>query len=273
MIGEILVGTGLVVLGVGGWIAFRRRRGSQSVTFTPEWETVLLQRFAAYEVMPENLREELKKRVVAFVREKRFEACGSLTEVTEEMKIVVAAQACVLLVGRTRERLYPRLHSILMYPGAFRDAGRRTFSLAFGEDETHEIRLGESWQTGSVILAWDSVLRGAANDDDGLNVVIHEFAHQLDQADGAADGVPKLDSGEDYMDWAPVMQREYAELVDDAERGRDSLLDPYGAENPAEFFAVATETFFEKPKQMRKYHRRLYDELMGYYGIDPAFWD
>lgn len=272
MIGEMLVGAGLVILGIGAWFALRRRCLSPAMAFTPEWEAILSRRFAAYEVMPGNLREELKKRVVRFVREKRFEACGSLPEITDEMRVVVAAQACVLLVGRPAQRLYPRLHSILMYPGAFRDAGRRTFSLALEEDQTREIRLGESWQTGSVILAWDSVLRGAANDDDGLNVVIHEFAHQLDQADGAADGVPRLDSGEDYMDWAPVMQREYEELVEDAEQGRDSLLDPYGAENPAEFFAVATETFFEKPKQMRKHHRQLYEELMGYYGIDPAAW-
>lgn len=272
MIGEILVGAGLVILGIGAWIALRRRRHSTALTFAPEWEAILSRRFAAYDGMPGDLREELRKRVVGFVREKRFEACGDLPEVTEEMKVVVAAQACVLLVGRPGERLYPGLHSILIYPGAFRDAGRRTFSLALGEDETREIRLGESWQTGSVILAWDSVLRGAANQEDGLNVVIHEFAHQLDQADGAADGVPRLDSGEDYMDWAPVMQREYEELVEDAERGRHSLLDPYGAENPAEFFAVATETFFEKPRQMWKHHRQLYDELMGYYGIDPAGW-
>jgi hypothetical protein len=123
-----------------------------------------------------------------------------------------------------------------------------------------------------VVLAWDSVLGGAKNMLDGHNVTLHEFAHQLDQEDGAGDGVPILEQRSAYVDWARVFRHEYEELVDKTDRGRKSVMDRYGATNPAEFFAVATETFFEKPKQLEAKHPELYDELRSYYGVDPGSW-
>ena len=241
--------------------------------FPENWTEILEKRFALYPHLPESLRERLHERLLGFVNRKRFEACGALKEVTEEMRVLVAAQACLLLIGRPKEKLYPRLKSILLYPGAFRDRGRRTFALDAGDGDERVIRLGESWESGSVILAWDSVKRGAANDHDGMNVVLHEFAHQLDQADGAGDGVPTLDAAGDYLDWEKIMRREYDALVEDANNPRARpLLDPYGAENPAEFFAVATETFFEMPEDLLEEHPELYGELKDYYGLDPVAW-
>ncbi len=242
-------------------------------TFPDEWHQLLDERFALYPHLPPPLREALQQRVIRFLAEKQFEACGSLESITTEMRVLIAAQACLLLVGRPRDPLYPRLHSILVYPGAFRDRGRRIFGMEDGDDTDREIRLGESWNTGSVILAWDSVKRGAASDDDGMNVVLHEFAHQLDQSDGSTDGVPSLGAAGEYVDWAEVMHREYDALVADANDPRARpLLDPYGAENPAEFVAVATETFFELPEDLREEHPELYRELRDYYGLDPAEW-
>ena len=132
--------------------------------------------------------------------------------------------------------------------------------------------LGESWTSGSVVLAWDSVLKGAANEDDGKNVVIHEFAHQLDQADGVGDGAPILKDRGEYQDWAKVFSKHYEQLVERTNKGRKTLLDNYGATNPAEFFAVATEAFFESRDRLKKKHPNLYSELKDYYQLDPAEW-
>ncbi len=131
-------------------------------------------------------------------------------------------------------------------------------------------RLGEAWGQGVVVLSWDDVRRGAADMRDGQNVVLHEFAHQLDQEDGAADGAPILPGRSRYVAWARVLGAEYEQLRRDASRGRPSVLDDYGATNPAEFFAVATECFFEKPGLLRRRHPELYEELRAYYRQDPA---
>jgi Mlc titration factor MtfA (ptsG expression regulator) len=129
--------------------------------------------------------------------------------------------------------------------------------------------LGQSWTRGNVILAWDAALGGGRDFHDGHNVVLHEFAHQLDQEDGSADGAPPLPSRGLYGPWARVLGAEYESL-----RGPGRhVLDEYGGTNPAEFFAVATEAFFEKPRQLRKKHPQLYEQLKAYYQQDPAQWD
>jgi Mlc titration factor MtfA (ptsG expression regulator) len=123
-----------------------------------------------------------------------------------------------------------------------------------------------------VILAWDSVLRGARDFSDGQNVVLHEFAHQLDNENGSADGAPLLANASSYRSWARALSEEFSELQDDTRHGRRSLMDHYGATNPAEFFAVATETFFERPRQMAQNHAELFSVLKDYYRIDPGDW-
>lgn len=276
MTGLLISLAGIFLLCLAWWLSRRRNRRRRELLASPfpeSWESILRKDLRLYRRMPSELREKLRRTLRVIAGEKHFEACGGLDEITDEMRVLIAAQAALLLIGLKRHDYYPRLRSILVYPTAFRDRGRRRFGLPDDEDEERDIRLGESWDSGSVVLAWDSVRRGAANADDGMNVVLHEFAHQLDQADGSTDGAPVLSERSEYRDWAAVLGRDYEELVEEAEDPRSNpLLDTYGAENPAEFFAVATETFFEKPRQLRRDHPELYRELSGYYGLDPVSW-
>lgn len=211
-------------------------------------------------------RDQLFSAMQIFLAKKKFEGCGGL-EITEDIRVTVAAQACMLLLGR-QTPVYPRLKTILIYPHTYRSGQKGLF----GSDNGAGARLGESWIYGVVVLAWDSVLGGARNIEDGQNVTFHEFAHQLDQEDGASDGAPILEHRSAYSAWAQVFRREYKQLVDKTRRGGKDVMDRYGATNPAEFFAVATETFFEKPRQLKSKHPELYEELQSYYHVDPVQW-
>lgn len=272
----------IAVVGGAGLMLLRRRPMQKSkrkeilaAPFPGKWTAIIAQRCKFYESLPPALQEKLLQHVQIFLAEKQFEACGELEEVTDEMRLVIAAEACLLLIGLKRHDYYRELRSVLVYPGAFHRGRQRLFSLPDEEDAdgAEPILLGESWSSGSVIIAWKSALKGALNEDDGENVVIHEFAHQLDQADGIADGAPILNSPAEYKDWARVLGDDYEKLVKATEAGKRKLIDSYGATNPAEFFAVATETFFEKPRRLRKKHEELYEELKQYYGLDPASWN
>ena len=199
--------------------------------------------------------------------EKNFEGCGGL-EVTDEIKVTIAAQACILLLHRETD-YYPGLYSILVYPSAFIAKGHLELAPGY-YGETKQVHLGESWRRGALILSWDDVLANAGDVHDGHNVVLHEFAHQLDTEDGHANGAPPLPHRSMYVAWARILGRDYAKLQRDAEEGRSTVLDQYGATNPAEFFAVATECFFEKPVQLKMKHAELYEELKLYFQQDPA---
>jgi Mlc titration factor MtfA (ptsG expression regulator) len=203
-----------------------------------------------------------------FVNEKAFEGCGGL-EVTGEMKRLVAAQACLLLAGRDPDRVYPGLRSILIYPHTYVTGGKGIFG---GQWDERSARLGESWQTGTVILSWHSVQGGAGNMFDGHNVTLHEFTHQLDQADGRADGAPEQDSPGMARTWASCFQKEYRDFMKQLEKGRRTVIDRYGATNGAEFFSTATEAFFEKPEQLHRERPELYEELQRYFRLNPKAW-
>ena len=164
-----------------------------------------------------------------------------------------------------------RLRSILIYPSTYL-VNEKAYSGNYVVEERRVARLGESWTSDQVVLAWEQVKRDTCNWRDGQNVVVHEFAHQLDQEDGFAEGVPILQRDSDYSIWAIVMTKEYQQLCNDVERGVKTVIDSYGATNPAEFFAVATETFFEKPHQLLKKHPALYQQLQRYYQLDPMQW-
>ena len=172
----------------------------------------------------------------------------------------------MLLLNR-KTKYYPKLSTIYVYPEVYiaQQSGA-------GETESGQERQGESWQNGPVVLAWNSVTGGAKNIQDGQNVVFHEFSHRLDQEDGSADGAPILESRSCYASWAKVLSREYEILQGKAKKRRRSVLRRYGATHPAEFFAVATEAFLEKAKQMKKKHPELYEELKSYYKLDPITW-
>lgn len=249
-----------------GWLhssqRARRREEIASVPLTDSERATLVRHVACFARLPEEVLSGLVPRMRVFLDEISFEACGGVTEVTEDMRLVVAAQACLLLVNSGYED-FGRLRSVLMYPGAYR---------ARDHDGSEDVRLGESWDRGSVVLGWEDVLGGAANDEDGHNLVLHEFAHQLDQAEVSADGVPKLKRAADYQAWAEAFGEAYDRHCEDVEAGRRTGLDPYGATNPAEFFAVATETFFEKPRRLQREYPDVYREMEVFYGLDPAKW-
>jgi len=266
-----LAGSAFLVLIVRGR---RRRRKAREARlarpFGPDEEAVLDRDFPRWRWIPADLKPRFAGFTRVLMEEKNYEPCGGLAEVTEEMKLVIAAQAALTILGKRDHGFFPRLHSILVYPGGFRDHGRRRFGI---DDERRGVLYGESWETGSVILSWDNVVAGGRNDDDGMNVVIHEFAHQIDQYNGVADGVPYLKRREDYVRWAAVMGRHYGDLVE-ASKNRDAepFLDPYGSTDPCEFFAVATEAFFEDPLDLEEEHPELYGELSRFYGLNPADW-
>lgn len=246
----------------------QRRADLRARPLPDEWVDDLERNLEIYRRLPEDLRQELRGHVQVFLDEKKFEGCGGL-EITDEIRVTVAGLACVLLLNR-KTRYYPHLTAILVYPAAYvvetREQDRGM------EAEATQVRLGESWEGGDLVLSWDDVLRSAADPKDGRNLVLHEFAHQLDQEDGRSDGVPPLGEDSLYDSWSEILSTEFFNLQRLAAKGRKDLLDAYGATNPAEFFAVATETFFERPLQMRRRHPELYDELSAYYRLDPASW-
>jgi Mlc titration factor MtfA (ptsG expression regulator) len=190
---------------------------------------------------------------------------------TDEMRVTIAAQACLLLLNRRRPDYFANLHQILVYPGAF--IVDRVQSDAAGVlQERRHVLSGESWSQGQVVLSWDDVVEGAEIVDDGRNVVIHEFAHQLDQQNGPANGAPRLVHRAWRRRWASVLGAEFERLQNAARDGLPALLSYYGATNPAEFFAVASEAFFEQARRMAIEHPELYGELSRFYRVNPLSW-
>lgn len=245
-----------------------RRKRLSAAPFPDEWEQIVKKNVPLYNRLPDSLKEQLHGLVNIFVAEKNFEACGGL-EMTDEIKVTIAAQAGMLLLNR-KTRFFPKLRTILVYPHTY--VAKMVSSDGSVTVEGQSVRLGESWQNGPVVLAWNSVIGGTSNITDARNVVLHEFAHQLDQEDGSADGAPILEHRSRYAAWACVLSEEYEALQKKKKNRRRSVMSKYGATNPAEFFAVVTETFFEKPRQMQKRHPELYDELKDYYKMDPVEW-
>lgn len=246
------------------WIIKKRQRIAKrknlaAKPFPMDWQKIIETNVPLYKHLPDSLREQLHGLINIFLAEKSFEGCGGL-KLTDEIKVTIAAQASMLLLNRPTG-YFRKLRTILVYPHTY---------AAKAASNGPSVRLGESWQNGPVVLAWDSVTGGARNIKDGKNVVFHEFSHQLDQEDGTADGAPILENRSSYITWARVLGKEY-EALRRKRRGK-SVMNRYGATNPAEFFAVATESFFEKPKQMNKKHPDLYDELKNYYKLDPLEW-
>ena len=212
-------------------------------------------------------RAELLGHVQVFLAEKRFEGCGGLA-ITDEVRVTIAAQACLLLLHR-RTDYFPGLLTILVYPSTYMVEEKRQIAEHVWE-EGNTTRLGETGRRmGSLVLAWGAVKHGAADPSDGKNVVLHEFAHQLDYENHAADGVPELATREQQLAWSEVMRTDFASLRAADESGIPTLLDTYGATDPVEFFAVSVEAFFERPRALRAHHPRLYAELRKYFNQDP----
>jgi hypothetical protein len=247
------------------WLRRRRRAKIRRRPFPREWADVLAANVPHYDLLPDPDRRELLGHIQVFLDEKRFEGCGGMV-ITDEVRITVAAYACLLLLHRKTD-CYPLLHSVLVYPGEYGAPMKRAHG-TYIEEEGVDVRSGESWDRGAVVLSWEDVLHGPELYP-GENVVLHEFAHQLDDEAGPPDGTPALDRGM-HAAWAEVLGREYAALQAADRRGKSTLIDPYGAQDPAEFFAVVTECFFEDPLNLRDLHPELYAQFRLFYRQDPA---
>lgn len=259
----------VVLIAVALWVPRWRLQRAESAPFPDDWVKILERNIGVYRALPMPLRLQLRKKIKRFLHQKHFSGAAGL-EITDEMRVTIAAQACMLQLNR-RGPLYPRLRYIIIYPTAFVVSRQETDDSGVSREASRGL-LGESWSNGKVILAWDNVLHGARNFVDGQNVVLHEFTHQLDSETGSTDGAPLLAGESSYRSWAAALSGEYRILQRKARRGGKSLLDHYGATNPAEFFAVATETFFEKPDEMAERHQALFEVLQSYYRIDPRNW-
>jgi len=245
------------------------RRQLSRQPFSVEWRQILATNVPLYGRLPETARTALEKHVRVFLDEKHFEGCGGL-EVTAEIKVTVAGYACLLLL-HDPGGYYPRLGTVVLYPQSFAAPIRATDHLGV-VTETVEERLGESWEEGTVVLAWDSIreiIRGASGD---CNVVVHEFAHQVDAQRGLTAGTRLLALRGRYRDWQELLAAEHGRRRAARRRGRPAALDPYAFTSPEELFAVASESFFMRPVRFRTSHPELYQELQEVYGIDPASW-
>lgn len=248
------------------WWRNRRRRQWLNEPFPSTWEPHLTA-IPFFQKLNGDDQKHLRNLVHVFIREKNWEGCGGL-ELNNQIKVVIAAQACLLIL-RLDHDYYHNVNSILVYPSAFYNnmpsAGPGG---VVGTSNTPHA--GEAWLGGEVILAWDSAFAGGRNPEDGHNTVIHEFAHKLDMLDGSADGAPPLGDREQQKRWAEVLSEHFAHLRQATAAGRRTLIDSYGTTNAAEFFAVASEVFFEKGAQLQRIRPDLYDCLCQFYGQDPA---
>ena len=252
---------------VFAWTKKQRRKRLLATPFPQDWREGILQDVAFCRGLEPRERSKLEDDLRILVAEVSWEACGGLA-LTQPMKAVIAAQACLLVLNRSIDD-FAHVRAVLVYPEAYW-APSRALDASGLVTEGEQARSGEAWTRGTVVLSWADAEAGGRFGSDGRNLVLHEFAHQLDMADRVVDGTPILDRREDYAQWRFIMTAEFQRLRALAESGGETVLDPYGATNEAEFFAVATELFFERPGFMRERRPALYDLLAGYYHQDPA---
>jgi Mlc titration factor MtfA (ptsG expression regulator) len=246
----------------------RRRRRLQSRPFPKEWLALIQRHVVFFHKLSASDRAELLGHVQVFLAEKHFEGCGGFA-ITDEARVTIAAQACLLLLHRETD-YFPDLLTILVYPLSYMVEQKRQVTEHVWEEGTVS-RLGETGRRmGSLVLSWGAVKHSAADPADGKNVVLHEFAHQLDFENHAVDGVPGLETPEQQLSWSEVMRSEFASLRAADATGIPTLLNTYGATDPAEFFAVSVEAFFEQPRALHARHPKLYAELRNYFNQDPV---
>ena len=246
-----------------------RRERLRSLPLPADWERHVARNLSFFDQLPTRDRRELFGHTQVLLAEKHFEACDGLV-LTDEIRVTIAAYAAILLLHRETD-YYSRLKSILVYPGAYVVEGERYRGAGVWEDEP-EVRLGQTGiRLGAVVVTWEDVPRGSTVAANGHNVVLHEFAHQLDYEDGAANGTPLLEPALQEV-WSRVIATEFAALERALNTGEPTILRPYAAKNRAEFFAVATELFFHRAAGLRQHNRALYALLAEYYRQDPTTW-
>ncbi|MEP5567860.1 MAG: M90 family metallopeptidase [Halioglobus sp.] len=261
----------IVSAGAGLFVyqTFLRDKWIRRKPFPADWQAILAGSLPIYSTLGADQQRKLQQLIQLFIARKKFYGCAGLT-ITDEIRITIAGQACLLLLNKGWQT-YPKLLSVLVYPSAFRAQRQQMQDDGTVAMAGHDL-LGESWSNGKVILSWDDVEKGVSDFSDGHNVVLHEFAHQLDGLSGSTNGAPPLRSNS-YQSWARVFTENFEDLRHRSQHGLATVMDQYGTTNPAEFFAVATEAFFEQPRQLHKVRPELFAELQAYYRLDPREWE
>lgn len=269
-LGVVLAIIGITTAALAGPTLARlwRRQRIARRPFPAAWRDIVRRRVPLARELPAAQHLRLKKHIQVLLAEVPFIGCAGL-EVNDEMRVTIAAQAAFLLLGRGGS--FGNLREVLVYPGHF-VVPQSKVSAGGVVHEGHDVLAGQSWQRGQVLVAWDAVLEGAADPHDGANVVIHEFAHQLDQDTGAANGAPYVGRGALQRAWARVMNQEFDALHVRLARAEPSLIEPYAATSPAEFFAVTSELFFERPDALAVERPALFEQLKRCYRLDPSSW-
>lgn len=245
-----------------------RRDRQLKAPFPEPWQRYLESNVPLYRKLPKPLKQALEQRVQLFLSEKEFYGCDGF-EVDDAVRVTIAGHACVLILARPYSD-FDEVSSILVYPDAYHVRDIESDGMVVSE--SNEIRAGEASSRGQVVLAWKECEEAAKNPHSSHNVMLHEFAHQLDYLDGTADGAPPL-GGEQARHWQRSMTRAYEHLRHTLQHHQQPWLDPYGATEPAEFFAVLTEAFFQQPEHLKHEQPEVYKALKGYYRLDPtALW-
>lgn len=241
-----------------------RRQRELRRPFPRAWRRLLNARVPLYRRLPGNLKQDLEQRVQLFLSEKTFYGCDGF-EVDDNVRVTIAGHACLLILARSYSD-YDEVRSILVYPSAYHVVEQEHDGLVV--DTSHQVRAGEASSFGQVVLSWDDCEHATHTAGSDQNVILHEFAHQLDYLDGSADGAPPL-SGAQASHWQQTMSEAYEHLRHSLSHRETSWLNPYGATEPAEFFAVLTETFFQQPAHLREEQPRVYETLCDFYRLNP----
>jgi hypothetical protein len=252
------------------WFKQRRRRTLLAEPFPDQWLDVLARNVRQYACLSDEQQSRLRDRLRVFVAEREWVGCGGMT-IDDGVRVTVAAQACLLLLGLEDDWCFDNLRSILVYPEVMALPPEMQEHQLIVEEDGMPIA-GQAWYGGPVILSWQDALSGGRHPHDGYNVVLHEFAHQLDALDGEMGGTPPLTTPHLRQTWHDTFEAEYQAVCRMVDRGRPMVLDEYAAASRAELFAVATEHFFEQPHAVRRHHPRLYDLLTEFYRLDPRDW-
>ncbi|MBP3193141.1 zinc-dependent peptidase [Natronogracilivirga saccharolytica] len=253
-----------------GWLQSWQRKKLDRKPFPDDWRRILVSRVPSYRQLDSAKKEKLRQLVRYFLSEKSFEGCAGL-ELTDDHLVVVAAMSCIPLLGGVSD-LYPNLRAVLIYPGRY-----HAYYSESGVDgvvtEGVESRSGESWDQGVIVYSWDEILFDLRNPGDGSNIVYHECAHQLDYEWGATmEGFSWQKRNKDGKESiGTVMKREYAAFLKQMDKGLPVHIDDYAATNIHEFFAVLTETWFEKPGVVRTHYPAINSVFREFYNLDPGF--
>jgi Mlc titration factor MtfA (ptsG expression regulator) len=242
------------------------RRERYDAGFLQEWRELCGHRFRWWAPLDPDDRSRLEGLALAMVADTSWEAANGF-ELTDEMMVTIAVQAALLVLELPADA-YRGVQAIVVHPSTLVLDGEHSLVPGVVSDGPMAI-LGQASYNGPVLIAWDQALDDARHPGRGHNVVFHEFAHKLDMLDGTVDGTPPLATSEDLQRWVRVCTAAYEEVVQG--RGGHSLRS-YAGVNPAEFFAVATESFFDDPLVLRREHPELYAVLGDYYRQDPAGW-